>query len=185
MNCSEMTYLQRARKLSSLRSSGKISDWELVAFVLHTANQRYETAVRLWQRWMKGYTDRPLWGRKYIELLPEANWFSRSVDEGTAAWIARLRGIKGLGQAKGPFLACLMEPLNEEVEVCLDVWMQLGLGFEHRQRMHVGDFRLGQALIRSRALSAGLPPFVYQWKMWDELRGEKTDIGEDLIGGLA
>lgn len=170
----------------------------VAAFVLFTPQQTYERAVYDYKLWAKGaYIKGSYYNlrSKYIGMLPYHNPLKRLRRENTRDWISRLARIKGLARVKASFLACLLEPLCEDVEVCLDVWMyrylgipQIRMGIKKREAEWYG----AQFLIKQRAKRLGLTPFIFQWAAWDYLRSagkgkqipllvKETNIAEDLV----
>jgi hypothetical protein len=191
-------YLEAAYKLGKLsyQADGpSLSARRIAAFVVCTPQQKYENAVQQWCRWMKtGRVKGALAERrrKMIYALPPVDWegWARQEGESGASWAWRLQQeCKGLGLVKAPFLTCLLEPLAFDVRVCIDVHMVRFLGrkeLKHPNKDKVAHRQMQRKLARL-AQEVKLPPFVYQWCVWDWKRsgGEvKTDIARDLKRGL-
>ena len=85
----------------------------------------------------------------------------------------RTNHIPGLGYCKLSFGCCLISPLNSDV-VCLDTHiLQVYMGRRSGERdvrkcytcLAHYEYIEGQLLAEAR--EANLPPFVYQWAVWD------------------
>lgn len=81
--------------------------------------------------------------------------------------------FKGLGHCKLSFGACLIDPLGSNV-VCLDTHiLQVYLGYRPKQSEVNGIYRnlaryeAIEARLLDEAQQVGLPPFAYQWAVWD------------------
>ncbi len=167
-------YLERAGRLQG--AVAKIGARNVAAFVLFTPRQTYERAViefRYWHRTgiVKGSFHNTR--RRYIDALPDDSFFERRPNESALQWERRLGTIKGLGLAKAPFLCSLLAPLAPDTPVCLDVWILRLLKLAQpngRPPESIKVFQLGQRRIRNRARRYGLPPFLYQWIVWDYIR---------------
>ena len=84
--------------------------------------------------------------------------------------------IRGLGYSKYSFAACLIDPLGADV-VCIDTWMYQAYngrvpdaGWFRRPAAYVAL----EGVIVSEAHVVNLPPFAYQWAVWDLARGVRT-----------
>ena len=85
--------------------------------------------------------------------------------------------IRGLGYCKLSFAACLIAPMESDI-ICLDTHMlQAYLGRRITKRdtgsiyVRLGrDEEIERALLEE-AVQIGMPPFAYQWAVWDWQRG--------------
>ncbi len=190
-------YIARAGRLQA--AAEKLGPRAVAAFVLFTPRQAYERAVIEFRHYMLTGKVRGSLAdarKAYIDDLPDDNYIRRRTGESGVEWAARLEGsIRGLGPAKAPFLISLLEPTAPDIPVCIDIWMIRLLGLQRPGELQptVGDYRQAQRMIRNRAHRHGLPPFVYQWAVWDYVRAAGgrsqyllpdavlvTDLAEDI-----
>ncbi len=187
-------YLNRANRLREVIDG--LTPQEVLGFVLFTPQQRYETAVRDWYRWMrvpsKTVAIGNMWRtrQRYLDHMPSDTLLLRSYAMPWDLWVQYLvRTVKGLSWAKAPFFCSLMDPLSINVPVCLDVHMMRFLGFnEWDTKMAIESYSVyerAQARLQRKAKKAGLPSFVYQWAVWDYVRSggepvKETHIENDL-----
>lgn len=87
----------------------------------------------------------------------------------------------GLGYCKLSFAACLIDPLGSDI-ICLDTHMlQVYWGWRPTVRevntlyRNISDYSYIESLVVLEAAEVGLPPFAYQWAVWDWKRA-KVDL---------
>jgi len=167
-------YIARAGRLQA--AADRLGPRAVAAFVLFTPRQAYERAVIEFRHYMQSGEVRGSLAesrRDYIVNLPDDNYIRRRAGESGYDWTARLESsIRGLGPAKAPFLVSLLEPTAPDIPVCIDIWMIRLFGLQRADGLQptVDDYRRAQRMNRNRAHRHGLPPFVYQWAVWDYVR---------------
>lgn len=173
-----------------------LSARDVAAFVLFTPRQTYELALRHWRIWLptgEATGAMPNVRQKYLDALPRGGAFYRRSGETGQAWAKRLAEIRGLGPVKAPFLACLLEPLAGDVDVCIDVWMARHYLRREVRELTRAEMAAVQGVHAAQAREMGWKPFPLQWAIWDYVRTagsngaalvvNETDIARDLAGG--
>jgi hypothetical protein len=173
-------YIRKARALR--RQTERMAARDVAAFVLCTPRQTYERAVRQWRGWREtGRVTGPLAATRmrYIAALPRR--LRRARGESIEAWHGRLRRAKGLGVAKAPFLASLLEPTTRDVPVCVDIWMLRGLGWQDAERASESRILAAQRLCEAMARYHAMPRFAWQWAAWDYFRTRGRDTAQGVL----
>ncbi len=86
--------------------------------------------------------------------------------------------FKGLGHCKLSFGACLVDPYESDI-ICLDTHiLQVFLGYRpdanevNRIYKNLDLYTSIESEVLSEARDCGLPPFAYQWAVWDWKRAK-------------
>ena len=77
--------------------------------------------------------------------------------------------IEGLGICKLSFGLALSAPLESDV-VCLDTHLCREYGVPFAWTRRLANYASVEARLRGEARVVGLPPFAYQWAVWDYVR---------------
>jgi len=84
--------------------------------------------------------------------------------------------LSGLGYSKQSFASCLIDPFGSNV-VCLDTHMLALYAPTRKQSTVLGSLRnyeSVEAVVMDEARECSLPPFTYQWAVWDWRRLTST-----------
>ena len=171
-------------------AAGPASDLDRMEFALISAHCPFDRAVAGWYA-TRGVDDL----EELVLMLEETSvLFARN----KAANICYLRDeprflappykelrrtlkLPGLGYCKFSFAMCLIDPLRSDV-VCLDTHMlQAMLGYKpgvnETQRFYQNLKRYEglEATVLQEAASLDMPPFAFQWSVWDHQRGYATN----------
>ena len=80
--------------------------------------------------------------------------------------------IAGLGHCKMSFASCLIDPFNPEV-VCIDSNVAKHFGWDAvRLFASLRQYEDAEALLLENAARLEVPPFLYQWAVFDFRRGQ-------------
>ena len=173
----EWAYHQRERYLSYAGGlqAGPYTLRERFEFALISAHCTLKSAVTAWQRALVAKTAHDI----IVALKPCGSGYRK------AALLMELREtpipppalpfseyrrqykLPGLGPAKLSFALALWKPLESDV-VCLDTHMLQLLGVKANS---LPAYERAESLVVKEAAQVGLPPFVYQWAVWDWKRG--------------
>jgi len=196
-------YLENAIRLKHL----KISARDLTAFAICTPQQSYEMAAKQFKHWQKSGVvvgNLRVYRQAWLDVLGDSMFLKRKpvqftgrvvTQETGQKWAGRLQErVRGLGPIKAAFTTCLIEPMALDLNVCIDIHMLRFLSLPTQ------DWRItqtsytktlvmaAQEWVRVCAREWDIPPFVYQWCVWDWQRsgGETarfytvTNIAKDL-----
>lgn len=182
----EQRYITKAIALGQL--TAKMAWRDVLAFVLFTPQLRYERSVIGWKHYMRTgeVLKDNMWKTRqtWISMMPTSEELKAMVrhDDFFTSMNVLVEEVAGLGYAKAPFFLSLLSPVDWRVPVCTDVHIMraVGLGNAHPNRYNLGR---AQERMQRRARRAGLPPFVYQWALWDFVRSKgktETYLEHDL-----
>ena len=155
---------------------------DLFEFAAISAHCPMEKAIAGWRatRAIKGVSE-------IAEALNSAGVFAPGKKAGYIAEYRRLRPmpsfpyrayrrdtkLAGLGYCKLSFACCLIDPLGADV-VCLDTHMlQVYMGHRPGDRdvrkcyTCLAHYEYMEDQVLAEAAQVGLPPFAYQWAVWD------------------
>ncbi len=100
----------------------------------------------------------------------------------TTAEHRRTVKLPGLGYCKHSFAACLIDPFGADV-VCMDTHMlQVYLGYRpdskevNRIYRKEADYTYYESIVILEAEDVGMPPFPYQWAVWDWKRAKYDNL---------
>lgn len=112
-------------------------------------------------------------GTKAAWLYPAIIPPLKSETENWHAYRLRLRHIPGLGLCKASFLAALLYPLEAET-CCIDTHLAAALNSAptNGKGTPLRDYLTMERYLTKQCSKIGLPLFVFQWAVWDAIRGQ-------------
>lgn len=156
------------------------SPQDKLEFALVSAHTPMSAAIAGWQ------ATRNVWTIAELTVRLSAN--SVLAPRKKARWILELRTLRpdiqpdykdyrrehklpGLGYCKISFAACLIDPLGSNV-LCLDTHMLWAVGCDKpaSAQRHLASYEAIESTLCAEAEKLDMPPFAYQWAVWDLTR---------------
>ena len=107
----------------------------------------------------------------YITRLRHGDWEYPAADY--RDYRQRVK-LPGLGHCKLSFAACLIDPFGADV-ICLDTHMLACYGAPFSAQRAYANLKLYEEVedeVLAEANAVGMPPFPYQWAVWDWWRAQ-------------